>query len=248
MNAGTARFAVLVLTGLLTALPGSARPDNGCVARPELLRLGAPLPASRAAVAQRKELEIIALGSSSTEGYGATSALDSYPAEMLRALSRRLPGVRIGVANRGVGGDDVSAMLERLNRDVLADTPDLVIWQVGTNAALRAFDVDEFQRQLIDGVERLKARGIDVILMTPQYAPAVVVLPNEEAYLAAMAEVAQANGVGLFRRFDIMRDWFQVEHMPYARFITRDGLHLNDFGYRCIGQLLADSIAAGMKQ
>lgn len=247
MIARTSCCATLVLAALLSALPGPARSQSACSARTELLRLGAPLPISRAAVAQRKALDIVALGSSSTEGYGATSALESYPAEMLRSLSRRLQGVRIGVTNRGVGGDDVAAMLRRLDRDVLSDSPDLVIWQVGTNAALGGLDVDEFRSQLADGVERLKARGIDVILMTPQYAPAVVALQNEDAYLEAMREVAEAGGVGLFRRFDIMRDWFQAEQVPFARFLARDGLHLNDFGYRCIGRLLAEAIATEVR-
>ena len=30
--------------------------------------------------------------------------------------------------------------------------------------------------------------------------------------------------------------------MPYAQFVTNDGLHLNDFGQKCIGKLLSQSI------
>jgi lysophospholipase L1-like esterase len=248
MTARTACCTALLLTGLLAGAPGLAVAGAACVAQPELLQLGAPLPNSRAAIARRQALEIVALGSSSTEGYGTTSALDSYPAELLRALSIRLPGIKIGVSNRGVGGEDAAAMLERLERDVLSESPDLVIWQVGTNAALRALDLEGFRRLLGEGIDRLQARGADVILMTPQYAPAVVALPNEEDYVLTMTEVAREKRAGLFPRFRIMKDWFEVEQMPYARFITRDGLHLNDFGYRCVGQLLARAIEGELKR
>jgi acyl-CoA thioesterase-1 len=74
-----------------------------------------------------------------------------------------------------------------------------------------------------------------------QYVPAVVALPDEEEYERVMAGVARALGVGLFRRFDIMRSWYD-DGMPYAEYVQLDGLHLNDFGQKCIGQLLTRSI------
>jgi acyl-CoA thioesterase-1 len=48
-------------------------------------------------------------------------------------------------------------------------------------------------------------------------------------------------GAGLFRRYDIMRSWYD-DGMLYAHFVQLDGLHLNDFGQRCIGRLLTKSI------
>ena len=191
---------------------------------------------------QRRELEIVALGSSSTQGYGASTPLRSYPAELLRVLSRDLPGVKVIVHNKGIGGQDVSEMLQRLDRDVFAEAPDLVVWQLGTNAALRAQNVSEFRRLLGGAIDRLRARGIEVILMTPQYAPAFNALENEQDYLAAMDEIARDKQVPVFRRYRIMRDWAESDQMPFAAFLSRDGLHLNDFGYACIGRLLAQAI------
>jgi acyl-CoA thioesterase I len=56
-----------------------------------------------------------------------------------------------------------------------------------------------------------------------------------------MAEVAREKGTGLFQRFEIMRAWYN-DGMPYAQFVTSDGLHLNDFGQKCIGVLLSEAI------
>jgi len=90
--------------------------------------------------------------------------------------------------------------------------------------------------QLID------LRELKVTQAAPQFAPAFNALENEQDYLAAMDEVAREKGVGVFPRYEIMKYWFETEQMPYARFIARDGLHMNDYGYTCIGRLLAQAI------
>ena len=38
--------------------------------------------------------------------------------------------------NRGVNGEDAREMLARFDQSVIAESPDLVLWQVGTNALL----------------------------------------------------------------------------------------------------------------
>ena len=43
-----------------------------------------------------------------------------------------------------------------------------------------------------------------------------------------------------------MRSWYN-DGMPYAQFVTNDGLHLNDFGQKCIGKLLSMSILDAVK-
>ena len=230
----------------LVLLAAGAAAEEPCASKPGQLALGAPLPKSRAAIKERKEIEVVALGSSSTQGYGASTPFHSYPAALLRTLQTELPGVKVSVFNKGIGGQDVSQMLERLERDVFAFEPDLVVWQLGTNAALRAQSVAEFRRLLAGGIDRMRAKGIEVVLMTPQFAPAFNALENEQDYLAAMDEVAREKGVGVFPRYEIMRYWFETEQMPYARFIGRDGLHMNDFGYTCIGRLLALAVVRSL--
>jgi lysophospholipase L1-like esterase len=232
----------LIAIGVALLAAGGAAATEQCAAKPGQLSLGASLPKARTAIRERKEIEVVALGSSSTQGYGASTPFHSYPAALLRTLQKQLPGVRVTVYNKGIGGEDVSQMLERLERDVFAVEPDLVVWQVGTNAALRAQNVAEFRRLLSGGIDRMRAKGIEVVLMTPQFAPAFNSLENEQDYLAAMAEVAREKGVPVFPRYEIMRYWFDTEQLPYARFIARDGLHMNDYGYMCIGRLLAQAI------
>ena len=248
---GTRRSAAL---GLLFALglgglllvgptPALAGPEKCPVAR-QYLDLGTKLPRVKTAVRERKQIVIVALGSSSTSGHGATADINTYPRQMQITLARQFEDVRLKFTmfNKGIGGQDVTEMLERLDRDVIARDPDLVIWQAGTNAAIRGMPLDVFKNKLSVGVDRVKKAGADVVLMTPQYVPAVIALTNEDDYIDAMETIARENGVGVFKRFQIMRDWVEGEHMPYAQFMIPDGLHLNDFGQRCMGKLMAKAI------
>ena len=239
---------IAIGAALLVVAAGQALAAEQCASLPSHVELGVHLPKARAAINDRREIEVVALGSSSTQGYGASTPFHSYPAELLRTLQQLLPGVKVTVYNKGIGGQEVSQMLDRLERDVFAVEPDLVVWQVGTNAALRAQNVAEFRRLLAGGIDRMRAKGIEVVLMTPQFAPAFNALENEQEYLAAMAEVAREKGVGVFPRYEIMKYWFETEQMPYARFIARDGLHMNDFGYMCIGRLLAQALEGAIRR
>ena len=96
--------------------------------------------------------------------------------------------------NHGVGGQDVREEFDRLDRDVMAEHPDLVIWQLGTNAVLRRDDLsadeaaDPARRSLYEG-----ERGIDVVLMDLQYAPRVLARPASAEMERLIAEIAQTH-------------------------------------------------------
>lgn len=235
------RGALALLASLATVTVAQARDMTACKTDGPMLELGITLDASRKAVMERKQLRIVAIGSSSTQGYGAAPG-NSYPAQVMKRLGETLKGVEIFVFNRGVGGQDSDAMADRIERDVIAEKPDLVIFQAGTNAALRRIPVERFTRRLDLAIERARAGGADVVLMDLQYAPAVISLPDEEVYVGAMREAAQRHGAGLFQRFNITRSWYDKDNMTWADFMTTDGLHLNDFGQKCIGKLLAKAI------
>ncbi|MBI3199131.1 MAG: SGNH/GDSL hydrolase family protein [Rhodospirillales bacterium] len=234
--------AVAALLVPATALPQSM---SACRAKSELLKLGSDLPIARKAMAEHKHLRIVALGSSTTAGYGVSNPAYAYPMQLRIGLEKALPGIEIEVINRGIGGQDVEEMAARMRADMTPNPPSLVIWQTGTNAAMRHMPIDLFERRLRDGVKLGKSLGADFVLMSLQYAPAVVALPDEEVYERIMAGVATDVGAGLFRRYDIMRAWYD-DGMPYAQFVQLDGLHLNDFGQKCIGKLLTLSILGAL--
>jgi acyl-CoA thioesterase-1 len=234
--------ALLALAGLvMVGLSVPANAEMQCRASRELLDVGNPLDIARTAVADDRELRVVALGSSSTQGYGASNPQYAYPAQLKIKLEAAMPGVTIHVWNKGVGGQDAEEMTARMKTDVKPERAHLVVWQVGTNSAIRRTPLDKFAEKLRAGVDIGQSLGANFVMMNLQYVPAVVALPDEEEYARVMADVAKEKHVGLFNRFAIMRSWYN-DGMPYAQFVTNDGLHLNDFGQKCIGKLLSMAI------
>ena len=233
---------------LLMALPArAAHVVARCSAPEELTRFRVALPKTAQAIRQRHPLVIVAIGSSSTRGIGASDPAHAYPAVLADELRRRWPGLSVTVINRGVSGERVSGALDRLERDVLFHRPQLVIWQTGSHAALGAADVQSYVDAIRQGIERLKAGGLDVVLMDPQFAPSVLARPVHARVVDAIGAVGGDTQVAVFRRFAIMHHWIASGQYRMDDVISPDGLHLNDVSYGCIARLLADGLASAAR-
>jgi acyl-CoA thioesterase I len=80
-------------------------------------------------------------------------------------------------------------------------------------------------------------------LIDPQYAPKVLAKFETPGMVDQIALVAKEENVDLFRRFEVMRNWYEVQHLDFNVFVSPDGLHMNDWGYGCWAKLLATGIA-----
>jgi lysophospholipase L1-like esterase len=244
-----ALLAVATVT-FLAAVPGLAQapataPANAapkCVVAPDLARFELPLARVADRLAGGQAIKIIAVGSSSTYGFGASSPSASYPSRLKVELERHFPGHLLTVINRGVNGEEARDMLSRFETGVIAEKPHLVVWQVGTNSLLRDRPIDPRGLVLHDGLDRLKTIRADVVLMDPQYAPHVLAKPNRDAVVAQIEQIAKEERVGLLRRYAIMRRWHEGG-LPFETFVTWDGLHMNDWGYACLANSLGAAIA-----
>jgi len=211
-------------------------PKSGTYLEGSLPHIGKKLAGS-------EPVNIVAFGSSSTVGFGVTSPAFTYPNRLAEQLRRKFPKAEITVLNRGIGGEEVPQMMKRLQVAVLDARPDLVIWQLGTNAVIRGFDPTETERLIRDGVEQMRAVGADVVLIDPQYAPQVTAkVEGANRMVGLISRVAHLEHVGLFPRFEVMKDWYARQDASYTNFTYQDGLHMNDWGYACFAQLLGDTI------
>jgi len=215
-----------------------------CTAPPQFTRLTHRLPRVAERVAHRDLITIVAVGSSSTAGAGASSPAATYPARLEVLLRERAEGAMpITVLNRGVGGEEIRDMLTRFERDVIAAKPDLVLWQLGTNSVLHDHEINGNAALLAGGLARLKQTGADVVLVNPQYAPKVLAHPAVVTMVDLITATAKASSVELFDRFAIMRYWRETNGIPFEAFLNPDLLHMNDWGYDCVARLLANAIA-----
>ncbi|QPF91494.1 SGNH/GDSL hydrolase family protein [Bradyrhizobium commune] len=197
-----------------------------------------------------KPVVIVAFGSSSTAGYGASSPDFNYPNRLAAQLRRKYPTADITVINAGIGGEDAPEMMKRLQKEVIDVHPDLVIWQVGTNAVLRNLDPGDTAKMVEDGITRIQAAGdADVVLVDPQYSPQVTQRAESASKMVKLlGKVAELRHVGIFPRFEVMRDWHEKQAIPVESFVIADGLHMNDWGYACFAQLLGDDIIRSVGQ
>jgi hypothetical protein len=100
-----------------------------------------------------------------------------------------------------------------------------------------------------DGVGRIQAAGSDVVLVDPQYSPATTSKPEGTGkMLSLMHKVAELRKVGIFPRFEVMKEWHESQQMAFDSFVISDGLHMNDWGYACFAQLLGDNIIKSVGQ
>jgi lysophospholipase L1-like esterase len=229
---------------LLAASAGAAHRALGCSAPQELTRFKVKLSNTARAVHSRKSLVIVAIGSSSTAGVGASDPAHAYPAVLAAELRHRWPQLAVNVINKGVGGELASQMLARFERDVLPYHPQLVIWQTGSNQLLKSENVEGYVDTLRDGISRLKAAEADVVLMDPQFAPRILARRLHLSVVDSIAAVADDTNVAVFRRFAVMRHLIASGQYKIEDIISRDGLHMNDVSYNCIARLLADSLTA----
>jgi lysophospholipase L1-like esterase len=213
-----------------------------CRVKAELVRLAHPLQRVSRRLAGGQPLTIVAIGSSSTAGAGASKPELNYPNRLQAELAAHFPRQKITVINRGVNGEEIGDMLRRFDSAVIAEKPDLVLWQLGTNSVLRDHPMNDRGAGISEGLGKIKKIGADVVLIDPQFAPKVIAKPQAETMVQLIGLAAKSENVDLFHRYDVMRDWRNGEKLPFEAFVSPDGLHMNDWSYSCFAKSLASAI------
>jgi acyl-CoA thioesterase-1 len=186
-------------------------------------------------------LDILAIGSSSTEGIGASSPANAYPARLEDELAKQA-GIDAEVKNAGVGGELAAKTLERLKSALKSRWARLVIWQVGTNDALVGVDEALFRATVEAGVAAVRTAGVPLVLIDPQMRLASPDAARYERYVAIVDEVGAEDRVPVLSRYAMMKTWAAKGAKALASLLSHDGLHMNDLGYRCLAHTLAEAI------
>lgn len=192
-------------------------------------------------------LTIVAVGSSSTEGIARNAKDKLYPATLQRSLARMWPHAKIEVINRGKGGETMAQTIRRFEADVIAAKPALVVWQLGVNDVLRHQGVEGRREEIEAGLHALTDKGLPVVLLDLQYAPLVTRDADALPMQALIGDIVRAGPKGRvfhFKRFAAMQELAERHQVPTAEMTDPDELHMTDAMHVCVGQLLADMIAA----
>ncbi len=194
-------------------------------------------------LSDKQVFRIVAFGSSSTRGTGATSRQKTYPAR-LQELLREPPGGRLGVevVNRGVDGEDIEEMMRRLDADILSRKPNLVIWQTGSNDSLQQVPLDLFKQNLRAGIAAIRAAGVELMVMEPQWCPNIELAEPTNRYLEAIHLITREQNVAVIPRFALMQHWIASGLVTQKDIIGPDGLHMTDRGYELLAKAVFDDV------
>jgi acyl-CoA thioesterase-1 len=211
-----------------------------CIPHLDLVGFKHPLPHLIDSLKRQRRIKIVAIGSSSTAG---VNGVIPYPPRLELLLRDRYYGRMIDVINRGLSSQESPEELSRLECDVIAEAPQLVIWQVGTNSVYRKVDYsfDAVQQAIAVGLNWLAVLPMDVVLMDLQYTKAIVdhvdLAEDIEARIMAVGETAKVN---VFRRWALMKRWYTDGGISLSEMddAVEPHLHTSDWATRCISQAL----------
>ena len=204
-----------------------------CPAGRSMLKQQAKLKEFAKRVAERAHLKILAIGSSSTQGIGATAPQFAYPVRFAEELTQRFR-TKVDVINAGVNGETADATLARLEERVTAERFDLVVWQVGTNDAMRGRDEETFRTFLKRGISLVKARKMELVLLDQQFFPTMKDPVQYERYVKLIEVAGEEETIPVLSRYRLMKFWGERTPQDLRSMLATDGFHMSDRGYFCL--------------
>jgi acyl-CoA thioesterase I len=204
----------------------------------------ATLPNVSIALQKGEKVRILAIGSSSTLGNGASSKGMSYPSQLESILEHTLKGVDVVIVNRGVAGEVAETTAERIRSEVALRKPDLVLWQLGTNDALARIPLQEFEDTVRSTIRWLKENRIDVVLVGVQYTSRLARDANYVAIRDSLQKIAAEENILYVRRYDAMR--YIAQRRANLQLMAGDNFHLNDLGYHCMAEHVAHAVIVSL--
>lgn len=208
---------------------------------------------------ERRKVPVLAFfGDSVTQGCFETRPdagknprdLESVYHNLLKKMIlNRYPGIEIEVVNAGVGGDNSTMGLERIERDVLSKNPDFCVVCFGLNdVGLGEAGLKTYAAALGEIFDRLAAAGCETLFMTPnmlntylspktekdqfyEYAKVTAAWQNEgrmDAYMEVARQTAATHGVPVcdcYARWKELESggWDVTEHLAnYINHPTRE--------------------------
>ncbi|MGB5750731.1 MAG: arylesterase [Desulfobacterales bacterium] len=164
---------------------------------------------------------IVCFGDSLTFGTGASSGQD-YPSQLSKMISRP-------VINAGVPGDTTARALQRIERDVLPYSPDIVLITLGGNDLKNGIAKEVAFENLRKIVESIQKQGVHVII------GGLHIPLRDRGFGRGYQKLADQTGAILIPNI--------LEGIMGDRKLMSDPIHPNDAGYK----IMADRFYKAMR-
>ena len=195
-----------------------------------------------------KPLRIVFFGDSITE---AGARPGGFIAKIGEALQQKGVAKDYELLGAGIGGNKVYDLYLRMDDDVIAKTPDVVVIWIGVNDVWHkqlsgtGTDPDKFEKFYSAILQKLKAKNIKIILCTPAAIGEKIDFTNQQdgdlnKYSQIIRNLAKNNGCGLLDLREIFHT-YELKNNPENKemgILTVDRVHLNEQG----NQLVADKM------
>jgi acyl-CoA thioesterase I len=199
------------------------------------------LPHVAAALQQRKQIKILAIGASARRRHGRGGG---HTEEIRQILQQAIKGLDVIMINRGVSGELSAQAAPRIKNEVALTEPDLVLWQVGTNDALAYVPLDELRDTIVDTLRWLKEHNVDVVLVGLQYVDLMEQDQHYRAVRELLRKIAADEKVMIVRRYEAQRLLQQAQKSGGG--LMPDEFERNEAGYVCLAQYMARAITLGI--
>jgi lysophospholipase L1-like esterase/predicted esterase len=158
------------------------------------------------------------------------------------ALQRAIPRANIEMINAGISGHTTVNALARIDTDVLAKQPDLVVVMFGMNDVTRV-SLDDFRDNIETIARRCQEQGAAVLLCTPNSVYENDARPNKKLtqFSQAVRELAEKMRLPLV---DVFQHWQQLRDQDLEAWMLAmsDTIHPNMNGHKRFAQLIAKEI------
>ncbi len=201
------------------------------------------LPKTIAKLRAHQPLKIVCLGDSVTGIYYHTGGRRAYPEMVEIGLKQLDPAIQVTVVNAGISGNSTVDALNRLQKDVLDQQPDLVTVMFGLNDIVRV-PAETFTANLKEIAARCRAISAEVMFCTPNGIYPTPGRPVEklEEYNSLMKAVAAETKSAFC---DIYSSYQSVKKTSEQEFrlLCSDPFHPNMDGHKLNAELICETIA-----
>jgi acyl-CoA thioesterase I len=198
------------------------------------------------AMQERRAARVLAIGSSSIVGVGASTPAATFTEQLEADLGRVFKGSAFTIIGRGMNGEVAEGTAARIRLEAMQLKPDLIVWQVGTNDGVARVDQAAFAALLTSTLQWLSHQRLDVVLIDPQFVGKFAADEHYNGIVRTITDVARRERVPLVRRYQTMEALARSQ--INRSYMASDLFHLNDLGYKCMAEFAAQAIEAGVRQ
>ena len=219
-----------------------------------LLSLSTILLITSLSMVNQKKTKIVFFGDSITQ-MGADPG--GYIVRIGDALKAKGLASQYDLIGAGIGGNKVYDLYLRMDEDVFAKNPDVVVIWVGVNDVWHktsgtGTDADKFEKFYVAIVKKLQAKNIKVIVTTPAAIGERTDYSNQQDgdlnyYSNIIRKIAKEYKTGIV---DLRKDFrdYDLKNNPDNKesgILTTDRVHLNEAGNKFVAEKMLEALVPG---